>query len=184
MGVISLGLVSAGVIPSFYVPQWVVVACAIAIAFGAFLGGWRLIKTLGGKLYKIRPMDGFNTQIASSGVILSMALLGGPVSTTQVVSSAILGVGSAERISKVRWSVAAADRRRLAVDDSGHGDSGGRGVGYSGEAAMSWLTNLFKPCQDQFTKLLIEQAACVVKGLDALNAYVTISNTKVGEARL
>ena len=107
MGVITLGLVSAGVIPSFYVPQWVVAACAAAIAFGAFLGGWRLIKTLGGKLYKIRPMDGFNTQIASSGVILSMALLGGPVSTTQVISSAILGVGSAERLSKVRWSVAA-----------------------------------------------------------------------------
>ena len=107
MGVIALGLVSAGVIPSFYVPQWVVVACAAAIACGAFLGGWRLIKTLGGKLYKIRPMDGFNTQIASSGVILSMALLGGPVSTTQVVSSAIMGVGSAERISKVRWRVAA-----------------------------------------------------------------------------
>ena len=182
MGVIALGLVSAGVIPSFYVPQWVVVACAAAIACGAFLGGWRLIKTLGGKLYKIRPMDGFNTQIASSGVILSMALLGGPVSTTQVVSSAIMGVGSAERILKVRWSVAA-QVAALAVDDSGHGDSGGRGVGYSGEAAMSWLTNLFKPRQDQFTKLLIEQAACVVKGLDALNAYVTISNTKVGEAK-
>ena len=107
MGVIALGLVSADVIPSFYVPQWVVVACAAAIALGAFLGGWRLIKTLGGKLYKIRPMDGFNTQIASSGVILSMALLGGPVSTTQVVSSAIVGVGSAERLSKVRWGVAA-----------------------------------------------------------------------------
>ena len=107
MGVIALGLVSADVIPSFYVPQWVVVACAAAIALGAFLGGWRLIRTLGGKLYKIRPMDGFNTQIASSGVILSMALLGGPVSTTQVVSSAIVGAGSAERLSKVRWGVAA-----------------------------------------------------------------------------
>jgi len=107
MGVITLGLVSAGVIPSFYVPQWVVIASAAAIACGAFLGGWRLIRTLGGKLYKIRPMDGFNTQITASGVILSMALLGGPVATTQVVSSTIMGVGAADRLSKVRRGVAA-----------------------------------------------------------------------------
>jgi PiT family inorganic phosphate transporter len=70
------------------------------------LGGWRLIRTLGGKFYKIRPVHGFTSQIASACVILGAALLGGPVSTTQVVSSTIMGVGSAERVSKVRWGVA------------------------------------------------------------------------------
>ncbi|HEX7974652.1 MAG TPA: inorganic phosphate transporter, partial [Anaerolineales bacterium] len=68
-------------------------------------GGWRLIKTLGGKFYKIRPVNGFATQITSAGVVLGAALLGGPVSTTQVVSSALLGVGAAERVNKVRWGV-------------------------------------------------------------------------------
>jgi PiT family inorganic phosphate transporter len=106
MGIITLGLVSAGVIPEFRVPMWVIAVCAGAIALGTATGGWRLIKTLGGKLFKIRPVHGFTTQIASAGVILTAAILGGPVSTTQVVSSAIMGVGSAERVSKVRWGTA------------------------------------------------------------------------------
>lgn len=106
MGIITLGLVTVGAIPTFEVPMWVVAICAAAIALGTATGGWRLIRTLGGKFYKIRPMHGFNTQVASTVVIISAALLGGPVSTTQVVSSAIMGVGSAERISKVRWATA------------------------------------------------------------------------------
>jgi PiT family inorganic phosphate transporter len=106
MGVITLGLVSAGLLHEFKVPLWVVATCAGAIALGTATGGWRLIRTLGGKFYKVRPVHGFTTQIASAGVILGAAILGGPVSTTQVVSSAILGVGSAERVSKVRWGVA------------------------------------------------------------------------------
>ena len=65
-----------------------------------------MIKTLGGKFYKIRPVDGFAAQLASAAVILSASLVGGPVSTTQVVSSAIMGVGAAERVNKVRWGVA------------------------------------------------------------------------------
>ena len=106
MGIITLGLVSAGAIPEFEVPKWVIVICAGAIALGTATGGWRLIKTLGGKFFKIRPVHGFATQMASASVILTAALLGGPVSTTQVVSSAIMGVGSAERVSKVRWGTA------------------------------------------------------------------------------
>jgi len=70
------------------------------------VGGWRLIRTVGGKFYKIRPIDGFTAQMASAGVILGASLVGGPVSTTQVVSSVIMGVGAAERKSKVRWGVA------------------------------------------------------------------------------
>jgi inorganic phosphate transporter, PiT family len=106
MGIITLGLVSAGVLPAFHVPLWVIAVCAAAIALGTATGGWRLIKTLGSKFFKVRPVHGFTTQVASATVILSAALLGGPVSTTQVVSSAIMGVGSAERVSKVRWGTA------------------------------------------------------------------------------
>jgi PiT family inorganic phosphate transporter len=106
MGVITMGLVAAGVLPTFQVPVWVIAISAGAIAFGTWLGGWRLIKTLGGKFYKIRPIHGFTAQVTSAMVILGAALLGGPVSTTQVVSSAIIGVGSAQRLSQVRWGVA------------------------------------------------------------------------------
>jgi PiT family inorganic phosphate transporter len=106
MGIITLSLVVGGVLPSFQVPTWVIAVSAGAIALGTSLGGWRLIRTLGGKFYKIRPLHSFATQLSSASVILSASLLGVPVSTSQVVSSAIIGVGSAERASKVRWSVA------------------------------------------------------------------------------
>ena len=90
----------------FQVPLWVVVACASMIAFGTSVGGWKLIRTLGGKFYRIKPIDGFASQLASAIVILGASLVGGPVSTTQVVSTSIMGVGAAERMSKVRWGVA------------------------------------------------------------------------------
>jgi PiT family inorganic phosphate transporter len=106
MGILTLGLVAAGALPAFAVPLWVVAASAGAMALGTAVGGWRLIRTLGARIYKIRPIHGFTAQSASWGVILGAALLGGPVSTTQVVSSAIMGAGAAERLSKVRWGVA------------------------------------------------------------------------------
>jgi PiT family inorganic phosphate transporter len=106
MGIITLGLVVSGRLPAFEVPLWVVVASAAAIALGTSLGGWRLIHTLGGRIYTIRPVHGFAAHITATGVVLVAALVGGPVSATQVISSAIIGVGSAERISKIRWSVA------------------------------------------------------------------------------
>jgi inorganic phosphate transporter, PiT family len=106
MGVITLALVTSGYIKVFAVPNWVIFLCASMIALGTSIGGWKLIRTLGGKIYKIRPVDGFASQLASALVILGNSLLGGPVSTTQVVSSAIMGVGAGERASKVRWGVA------------------------------------------------------------------------------
>jgi PiT family inorganic phosphate transporter len=105
MGVITMGLVAAGAQTDFAVPLWVVAASAGAIALGTALGGWRLIRTLGGRIYKIRPIHGFTSQAASAAVIFAAALIGGPVSTTQVVGSAIMGAGAAERLSKVRWQV-------------------------------------------------------------------------------
>jgi inorganic phosphate transporter, PiT family len=106
MGVITLSLVVGGVLPVFKVPVWVIAGSAGAIALGTAFGGWRLIRTLGGRFYKIRPIHSFSSQLSSALVILAASAAGGPVSTTQVVSSTIIGVGSAERWSKVRWSVA------------------------------------------------------------------------------
>jgi len=106
MGIITLALVTGGYLKVFAVPVWVVILCAGMIALGTAVGGWKLIRTLGGKFYKIRPVDGFATQLASAAVIMGASLAGGPVSTTQVVSSAIMGVGAAERVNKVRWGVA------------------------------------------------------------------------------
>jgi PiT family inorganic phosphate transporter len=106
MGIITMALMTAGVLEKFVVPIWVILACAAMIALGTAVGGWRLIRTLGGKIFKIRPIDGFASQLASASVIITASLIGGPVSTTQVVSSAILGVGTSERANKVRWGVA------------------------------------------------------------------------------
>ena len=106
MGIITLSLVIGGALPVFQVPTWAVAISAAAMSIGAFFGGWRLIRTLGGKFYKIRPLHSFSTQLTSAFVILFASLFGVPVSTSQVVSSAIIGVGSAERVSKIRWSVA------------------------------------------------------------------------------
>lgn len=105
MGLITMGLVATGFQESFIVPTWVIAASAGAIALGTLLGGWRLIRTLGGRIYTIRPIHAFSSQAASAAVIFVAALMGGPVSTTQVVGSAIMGSGAAERITKVRWQV-------------------------------------------------------------------------------
>jgi len=106
MGIITLGLVTAGYLKVFAVPFWVIIICAGAIALGTAVGGWRLIRTLGGKIFKIRPIDGFTSQLASAVIIIGASLIGGPVSTTQVVSTSIMGAGTAERANKVRWGVA------------------------------------------------------------------------------
>jgi len=105
MGVIMLSLSIGGVVKDFSVPSWVILSTAIALALGTAMGGWRLIRTLGGKFYKVRPVHSFAAQLTSAVVIVSASLTGAPVSTTQVVSSAIVGVGSSERFGKVRWGV-------------------------------------------------------------------------------
>jgi PiT family inorganic phosphate transporter len=87
------------------VPTWVIAFSAATIGLGVLVGGWRLIHTLGGKFYKIRPIHGFGAQVASGAVILSASLLGGPVSGSQVVISAMVGAGGADRIQQVRWSM-------------------------------------------------------------------------------
>ncbi len=105
MGVITMGLLAGGLIPTFHVPTWVILISASAIALGTSLGGWRLIKTLGGRIFRIRPIHGFTSQVAGAAVIIGASILGGPVSTTQVMSSAIMGVGASERLGKVNWLI-------------------------------------------------------------------------------
>ena len=105
MGIITMGLVVLGYQQEFVVHWWVVLVSATAIGIGTALGGWRIIHTLGGKFYRIRPIHSFTSQLSSMVVILGASLFGGPVSTTHVVSSSIIGVGAAQRRSQVRWGV-------------------------------------------------------------------------------
>lgn len=109
MGIITLALVAAGTQTSLDVPLWVKLLCGVAIAAGTAAGGWRIIHTLGGKIFKIEPINGFAADLSSSIVIWLATALPGlhlPVSTTHVVSGSIMGVGAAKRISAVRWGVA------------------------------------------------------------------------------
>jgi PiT family inorganic phosphate transporter len=105
MGLITLALVAAGALPTFVVPTWVKVACALAMTVGTALGGWRIVRTVGRGIYRIRPLDGLASQGASTLVIGSAAALGAPVSTTHVVASSVVGVGAARRKRHVRWRV-------------------------------------------------------------------------------
>lgn len=106
MGIITLALVSGGFLAEFEVPFYVKLLCATAMAFGTALGGWRIIKTIGGKIFKLEPISGFAADLNSSIVIFSATLLHLPVSTTHVVSGSIMGVGTAKRVNAVRWGVA------------------------------------------------------------------------------
>ncbi len=105
MGVITLALLSFGYLQTFHVPVWVMVSCAVAMALGTAIGGWRIIKTVGHDFVKLQPVHGFCVETASAGVILGAAALGMPTSTTHVITSSILGVGLTKRLSAVNWQV-------------------------------------------------------------------------------
>ena len=106
MGIITLALFSGGVISEFEVPLFVKIAAATAMAVGTSVGGWSIIKTVGGKIFKLEPINGFAADLNSSITIFTATLLHLPVSTTHVVSGSIMGVGAAKRIHAVRWGVA------------------------------------------------------------------------------
>ena len=106
MGIITLALFSAGAIDSVTVPGWVIVAAATAISLGTAAGGWRIMHTMGHRVAKLEPVDGFAAETAAATVLLGTAQLGMPVSTTHVISSAIIGVGSVKGARGVRWGVA------------------------------------------------------------------------------
>ncbi len=106
VALLIMALVGAHVQSNFDVPLWVSLICATAITVGIATGGRRTMRTVGRRIYKLRPVHAFAAQTAASGIVLTAALLGGPVSTPQVVSTSIMGVGSAERVSAVHWPVA------------------------------------------------------------------------------
>jgi PiT family inorganic phosphate transporter len=108
MGVITLALVAHGTISAsaFHVPTWVVIASATAIAVGTFSGGWRIIRTLGTRIVKMDPAQGFAAQGAGAAVILAASSVGYPLSTTHVISGGVMGAGAGKRVSAVRWGVA------------------------------------------------------------------------------
>jgi PiT family inorganic phosphate transporter len=107
MGVIVLALVANGNLPAGSdIPTWVIVSSATAIALGTYVGGWRIIRTMGSRIIKMDPAQGFSTQGAGAAVILSASHVGFPLSTTHVISGAIMGAGAAKRLSAVRWGVA------------------------------------------------------------------------------
>ena len=106
MGIITLVLLLGGFVGSFTVPVWVMLACASALTLGIMSGGWRIVRTLGFAIYRVRPLHAMNSQLASAGVILGASLLGAPVSTTHVVTTTIMGIGAAERPKYVHWDKA------------------------------------------------------------------------------
>jgi len=107
MGIITLVLLLGGHLSSFAVPFWVILLCATSITLGTASGGWRIIRTVGFGIYRLRPIHAFNSQLSAAAVIFFAAFFGGPVSTTHVVSSSIMGVGAADRPRSVRWGKAA-----------------------------------------------------------------------------
>jgi PiT family inorganic phosphate transporter len=106
MGIMTLALVTAGVQTSYEPPLWVIFTAASAISLGTAAGGWRIIKTMGQKVVKLDPVHGFAAETTAATVITVATHFGMPVSTTHVISSAILGVGSSDRLKTVRWGVA------------------------------------------------------------------------------
>ena len=105
MGVVTLLLLADGRIDTFEVPPWVKLLAAASLTFGTALGGWRIIRTIGRGIFRIRSLDGLASQTASASTILGAALIGAPVSTTHVVASSVVGVGSGQAWNRVRWGV-------------------------------------------------------------------------------
>jgi PiT family inorganic phosphate transporter len=106
MGVIALALYAHGSIDTFYIPTWVKIAAGLAIAGGTYAGGWRIIRTLGQRVFQLDPPAGFAAQATAGAVIYASTKYGYPLSTTHVVSGAVMGAGATKRLSAVRWGVA------------------------------------------------------------------------------
>jgi PiT family inorganic phosphate transporter len=106
MGIIWLLLITAGLTSPDHLPVWVIVSCYVAIALGTLFGGWRIVKTMGQKITKLRPVGGFSAETGGALTLFLASGFGVPVSTTHTITGAIIGVGSAQRTSAVRWGVA------------------------------------------------------------------------------
>jgi len=106
MGIITAALMVGGFIKVFHVPIWVIIGSALFMGIGTSIGGWKVIKTMGVKMVKLKPVHGFTAEVSASAAIIIATLLGAPISTTHVISTSIMGVGATQRLSAVRWGVA------------------------------------------------------------------------------
>jgi PiT family inorganic phosphate transporter len=106
MGIIAGTLFTAGLLDHFYIPYWVIIMAYAAISMGTLFGGWRIVKTMGMKITKLKPVGGFCAETAAALSILGVSMVGVPVSTTHTIAGAIMGVGSVQRLSAVRWGLA------------------------------------------------------------------------------
>jgi PiT family inorganic phosphate transporter len=106
MGVIALALYTNGNISTFYIPDWVKISAGLTIAAGTYAGGWRIIRTLGQRIYKMQPEHGFAAQLAAGSTLWAGTRLGFPISTTHVVTGSVMGAGATRRFSAVKWGVA------------------------------------------------------------------------------
>lgn len=107
MGIITLSLLTFGVLKeeTFHIPVWVICACAMTLSLGTMTGGWKIIRTMSSKVIKMKPIHGFSVETASAGIILTASHFGFPVSTTHIISTAIMGVGSMVKVSAVKWGI-------------------------------------------------------------------------------
>lgn len=105
MGLITAALVTTGVVATYKVPDWVIICCALAMAGGTMAGGWRVVKTMGQRITKLNPFSGFAAETSAALTLIGTAAAGIPVSSTQVITGAISGVGASRRITAVRWGV-------------------------------------------------------------------------------
>ena len=106
VGVIAALLLATGHVHTLAAPKWVAVICAIALTSGTALGGWRIIRTVGRRIYRIQPIEGLSSQTASASVIFGASLLGAPTSTTQVVASSVAGIGvGRKRLHHIHWAL-------------------------------------------------------------------------------
>lgn len=106
MGIITLALVIFQMQPDVTIPFWVKLSCALAMGMGTAMGGWKIVKTMGHKIFKLEPVHGFAAETAAAAVIMGASSMGAPISTTHTISTAVIGVGASKRFSAVRWGVA------------------------------------------------------------------------------
>ena len=135
VGVVALLLFASGEISSLHAPTWVELACGAALTLGTAFGGWPIVRTIGRRIVRLRPIDALASQTGSTAVLLGATLTGAPVSTTQVVASSVVGVGVGKRRTARALGGRARDGDRLAADGSRH-----RPVRDRGTLPWRWLT--------------------------------------------
>ncbi len=168
MGLITAALVAGGRLSHFAVPFWVALASALLLTFGTLLGGWRVVRTLGRRIYRIKSLDGLVSQGASGAIVMVASLAGAPVSTTDVVAPAVVGVGLRRALAPRTLGRGGGDRTGLAGHTAGERGTGCRGVR---RLEVGRMRRWFLPDAPDVLGLLSKQGDLTVRGMDALSAW-------------